>query len=545
MFSYNLVDEKWIPCVMPDGTTEDFGLQEVLVRAPEIKELLDPSPLVTVSLHRLLLAILHRNFGPSSLPKWQELWNKGKWDENVLKAYFSTWRQHFNLFDDERPFYQSCEINGAEIHPVIHLALESASGNNATLFDHNNDDRFSPILPAIAAGYVITTQAFAIGFGKSNPFYFSDSPLIRGLTTMVLGNSLFETLTLNLVIYNDERPFPRSSDDLPVWEQKELTVPNKEGSPIKGYVDYLTWQSRRIHLFHENDMSVRNCQIQQNLKLPKQMYSDPFKSFRKDKERGLLPRSINPKKAVWRDSHILLQTSDTEYKRPEVFNWLARIDEACRFGAIQAKLAYKMMITGLATDTGKAASVLLWRHERLPLPPQYLQDENLISKLKEALELAEDAGRLLGSGFIEAEITDKRGKRKTIRVPSPLRILASELLLKDQDGKTDPEAAKTLAESLSPGRPYWAALGIAFNRFMIDLAADKGPDGKTYGEKTLPEWAKEIRKAARAAFEETARSLDRTGRMLKAISKAENEFKNRLYNILKPYINETTEGGEK
>jgi len=540
MSGYNLVDEKWIPCVMPDGRTEDFGLQEVLVRSDEIKELLDPSPLVTVSLHRLLLAILHRNFGPSSLSRWQELWNKGKWDESILKSYFSTWRRRFYLFDDERPFYQCMELNGAEKHPVVHLALEFASGNNATLFDHNNYDSFVPVPPSIAVRYVITTQAFAIGFGKSAPFYFSDSPLIRGFTTMILGNSLFETLALNLVTYNDERPFPRSSDDLPVWEQKNLTVPNKEGSPIRGYVDYLTWQSRRIHLFIDDQMSVRSCQIQQNLKLPNQMYHDPFKSFRKDKEKGLLPRGINPEKAVWRDSHVLLQTSDMDYKRPELFNWLARIDEARRAGAIQAEPAYKVMITGLATDTGKAASVLLWRHERLPLPLQYLQDENLVSKLKEALELAEDTGRLLGSGFIEKEIADKKGKWKTIPVPSPLRVLASELLPKDQSGRTDPDAAKTLAESLSPKRPYWAALGIAFNRFMIDLAEDKSEERID----SLRWWAKEIRKAASAAFEETAHSLDRTGRTLKAVSKAENEFQKGL-NIMNPYLNEKTEGGEK
>jgi CRISPR system Cascade subunit CasA len=462
------------------------------------------------------------------------LWNKGKWDENVLKTYFSTCQSGFNLFDDKRPFYQSGEINGAEIHPVIHLVLESASGNNATLFDHNSDDAFIPIPPAIAARYVIATQAFAIGFGKSTPFYFSDSPLIRGFTTMVLGNSLFETLALNLVVYNDERPFPRSGDDLPVWEQKDPAVPNKEGSPIKGYVDYLSWQSRRIHLFPENDLSVRRCQIQQNLKLLKQMYSDPFKSFRKDKEKGLLPRNITQGKAVWRDSHILLQASETEYKRPEVFNWLARIEEARRFGAIRAKPVYKMMITGLATDTGKAASVLLWRHERLPLPMQYLQDENLISKLKEALKLAEDTGRLLDPSFIEVEMTDKKGKRKTIRVPSPLLKLASELLPKDQVGKTDPDVAKNLAESFSPTRPYWAALGIVFNRFMIELAEDKSEERID----SLRGWAKEIHTAARDAFDETTRSLDRTGRTLKAVSKAENEFNIRLYNILQPYTNE-------
>jgi len=541
MSSFNLVDEKWIPCIMPDGKTEAFGLQEVLVRAHEIKELLDPSPLVTVSLHRLLLAILHRKFGPSSLPKWQELWNKGKWDKNVLEAYFSTWRHRFNLFDDERPFYQCKVIDGIERHPVVHLALEFASGNNATLFDHNVNDNYIPIQPAIAARYIVTTQAFAIGGGKNIPFNLSDSPLTRGFTTMVLGNLLFETLALNLITYNTEHPFPSSGDDLPVWEQKDLTVPNKEGSPINGYVDYLTWQSRRIHLFPEDEMNVRSCQIQQNLKLPKQMYSDPFKSFRKDKEKGLLPRNINPEKAVWRDSHILLQMSDTEYKRPEVFNWLSRIDEARRFGAIQAEPAYKMMITGLATDTGKAASVLLWRHERLPLPLQYLHDEKLISNLKEALELAEETGRLLGSGFFKAEITDKKGKQKTIRVPSPLRKLASELLPKDQNGRTSPDETKKLAESLSPARPYWAALGIAFSRFMVELAEDKSEERLD----SLRGWAREIRRAAQDAFEETTRSLDRTGRMLKAASKAENEFNIWLYKYLKPYLNDAKKGGEK
>jgi len=544
MSSYNLVDEKWIPCIMPGGKTEDFGLQEVLIRADEIKELLDPSPLVTVSLHRLLLAILHRNFGPSSLSKWQELWNKGKWDEDVLNAYFSEWQHRFYLFDNERPFYQSIEIDGAERHPIVHLALEAASGNNATLFDHNSDEVHNPIPPAVATRYLIATQAFAIGFGKSTPFYFNDSPLIRGLTAMVLGYSLFKTLALNLIIYNDERPFPRSYNDLPVWERETPTVPNKEGSPINGYLDYLTWQSRRIHLFSDKDMSVRSCQIQQNLKLPQQIYNDPHKSFRKGEGKGLLPRNINPEKAVWRDSHVLLQTSNTDYKRPEVFNWLARVDEARRFGAIQAEPAYEVMITGLATEKGKAASVLLWRHERLPLPLQYLQDEDLIATLKEALGLAEDIGKLLGSGFVKAEITDKKGKQKTIPVASPLRKLARLILFPEAEGqklnKNQRKEIENLVNSLSPTRPYWAALGIVYSRFMVELAEDKSEERID----SLRKWAKEIRSAAQDTFNETTRSLDRTGRTLKAVSIAENEFSIRLYNILKTYSNDTKEGGE-
>jgi hypothetical protein len=42
-----------------------------------------------------------------------------------------------------------------------------------------------------------------------------------------------------------------------------------------GYLDYLTWQSRQIKLFPEEN-SVRVCQIQQNFKLNDESLFDPF-----------------------------------------------------------------------------------------------------------------------------------------------------------------------------------------------------------------------------------------------------------------------------
>ena len=74
---FNLVDEKWIPCLIAgEKSPQEFSLREVLVQAHEISEIFDNSPLVTISLHRLLLAILHRNFGPASFSKWKELSNR-------------------------------------------------------------------------------------------------------------------------------------------------------------------------------------------------------------------------------------------------------------------------------------------------------------------------------------------------------------------------------------------------------------------------------------------------------------------------------------
>ena len=258
---------------------------------------------------------------------------------------------------------------------------------------------------------------------------------------------------------------------MPVWEQEVMDEPNSNGSPIHGYLDYLTWQSRHIHLFPSDDFSVGTCQIQQNLKLPKQTYLDPFKGFHTDTEKGIYPIAINLNKAIWRDSHVLFQTSSGEFKRPEIMNWLARIDNSRRSGAIQAQSAYKMMVTGLATDTGKAASIMLWRQERLPLPLAYLVEENqcLLGALKDALSLAEEVGRLLDPGFIKIEKADKKGKIFDKSDPSPLRDLARLVLFPDKDERAlnieQKKEIVQLIESLSPARPYWVQLGISFNDF--------------------------------------------------------------------------------
>ena len=61
MPEFNLVDQPWIPCLQRDsGKPQELSLRDTLTRAHEIRELPDDSPLVTVSLHRLLLAILQQ-----------------------------------------------------------------------------------------------------------------------------------------------------------------------------------------------------------------------------------------------------------------------------------------------------------------------------------------------------------------------------------------------------------------------------------------------------------------------------------------------------
>ena len=70
---FNLVDQRWIPCITLDGRYQEYSLREAFTHAWSISEIFDPSPPVVGGLHRLLLAILHRNFGPRDSRSWEEM----------------------------------------------------------------------------------------------------------------------------------------------------------------------------------------------------------------------------------------------------------------------------------------------------------------------------------------------------------------------------------------------------------------------------------------------------------------------------------------
>lgn len=527
MPNFNLVDESWIPCIFArGGRTKELGLRDTLVRATEIREMFDPSPLVTVALHRLLLAILHRRFGPSSLDEWRALWKRGAWDQPALDAYFREQHSRFDFFDEERPFYQTPRMDDADRRPALRLAFGAAAGNNPTLFDHNCDDTPASLSPAEAARHVVATQAFAIGFGKSKPIYFQDTPLVRGFTVLAVGDNLFETLALNLVAYNNSDPFRRTDDDCPAWERNDRRIPTSRGTYPEGYLDYLTWQGRRIHVVPEGEpVRIAQCQIQQNLKLAggSDVFFDPFKCYKVDVKAGTFPLGLSAERALWRDSHTLFQQAEPTLQRPRLFNWLARIDRLRRSGQIEARTEYSLAVFGLATDPGKPASVTLWRHERLPLLLAYLEDRELLDALRRALSLTEEAARALrDAGW----------------------ALASQLLAPQWDPAQTKTRTKTrqprrediqpLADNLAVERFYWPRLEIPFRHLLVALPADPAaPDSEVgYGESVLPGWTRTVVAAARQAFRAATASLDTSARTYKAVARARQPFERRLHALL-------------
>ena len=203
MSTFDLIDEPWLPCVMRgEAHVRMLPLREVIRHAHEINEVAGETPLVTISLHRLVLAVIHRVVGPHDKESWHGLWERASFDLPEFDAYLDTWRHRFDLFADVRPFYQEASLDPAQAVPVSKLLHAVSTGNNPSFFDHSVDSDPAPLTPAAAARALVTHQSLALGGlitrGRGQSPSADSAPLVKCAVFLIRGTTLFRTLMLNL-----------------------------------------------------------------------------------------------------------------------------------------------------------------------------------------------------------------------------------------------------------------------------------------------------------------------------------------------------------
>lgn len=548
-FTYDLVDEPWIPCIHADGTVVDLSIRQVLTEAPDLREISDPSPLVTAALHRLLLAILHRTHGPATMREWAEIWEAGAFDAARLDTYLDGQHDRFDLFHPEHPFYQTTGVRAdvpEYLKPMAVLAHELLLGTPPTLFQQVPDDLgFSP---ARAARTVVALQAFAVGgligyqsrHGEPDkPFKYSqDAPLKKGAVVLNRGANLFETLMLNLHRYAGDKGFPWDfdpADDVAAWERPISTGEDRawqEGTDRTptGYIDLLTWQSRRLRLVPERDgdtIVVRQAVMMRGHGFPEGWREDLTetmlafrinRSAKADDPAPWLMLTFSPDRALWRSSLALYQSVDGATKRPRMAGWLADLSSS---GYLPNTYRVAADVFGLGTDRAK---IDLWRHERLPLPLDLLTDASFALLIAEALDAAETGARQLQPGFDEQQ---SKGKGKKVSAPRAMQLFANAMLAPSGDRSPDRRDVAALVGSLDLDERYWSRLEAPFRNFIVALP--------TEGRGALEAWVSRVEETARAAFEETMRSFDTSARALKAEAQASGRFRRALADALAPY----------
>jgi CRISPR system Cascade subunit CasA len=492
--SFDLIDEPWLPCVRLDGTPVALGLYDALSQAHTLRELQGEIPLSTAALHRLLLVILHRNFGPKNGGEWARLWQSGRWDASALRAYFDCWRDRFDLFHETYPFYQSAEPP-RDPETLTRLSLTHAF--NSTLFEHQASGAAFAVPAARAAEWLVTMQASGIGMGPPHHPHPA-GPLVNTLLVMVQGRSLFETLAFNLVEYDPKRnkpiPGPTRGQDLPIWEYDENPYPPHPKKFYRpGYLGYLTFQVRTIRLYpdwEDGELWVRECAIAQGSRWDNQEIEDPMKVYitLKKKDFGMLPLRLREDRAMWRDSGALFrlqvrETDEAKYRPPLAFQELARHVED---GDVDRAQTYNYVTLGLCNSN---ARLDFFRHERMPLPLAYFEKENaaLEEQLRLALQYAEDVANTL-----------RRAGRDLARwVVSPA-----------DKNKASKDGTQMVFDQLNVEQRYWPRLEMPFREFVRDLPGDT--------EGAMDAWTTTLQNTARRAFEEAAAGVDDPLRGLKA-----------------------------
>lgn len=419
--SFNLIDEVWIPCVDEQGEPAVYNLRQTLTNAHHIRTIVGESPLETAVLHRLLITILHAALqGPRHVDEWADWWEAPTLDEAKVNAYLDIWHQRFDLFAQERPFYQYPADERITPNSILNLNHDRASGNNATLFDHHTDAIGESLTPAQAARALITFQHFGLA-GPCNPkykLYFTDGTIGGGIVFLVEGDSLKETLLLNMQRYPDEKPIFCTDKDAPTWELKEPFELERE-EPF-GYLDYLTWQNRRILLLPQKTISgeiiVREMTMAPGLRLNGGVL-DPMKHYRPDDKLGHVAMSLNENKVLWRDSSVLLTFHpqiEGNARPPTTFAWLSRLVYE---GILPAEKTYRIIAYAMAKNQAK---VSFFREERLPLPLAFLNRKDLVGQLTSGLEqastIASDlqfSARLVGMIILLKKL-EKDGKSQTV-----------------------------------------------------------------------------------------------------------------------------------
>lgn len=505
----SLISETWIPLRSGNGKKNCLGLIETLTTAHEWKEIETGSPLEDAALLRLLMAIILRVLHPEDHEELAEIIEKGSFPSVPFQKYFSQWADRFDLFDEKHPFYQCLDRETCESKPTTPAKLSHslASGNNATLFNHTLDNIPDPLNPMGAARLLVTTQSFALGGGVSKPFNFSHAPLADGFLVVLQGKNLFQTICLNLAGFVEPPDAHDADRDIPCWERDAPVNPQRRYP--WGWLDHLTWQSRRIILEKTDGKITAIRMLQGDAPLKDPVPFEPaFAHQCRDEKIGFLPLKLRQDRVLWRDLDSLAtsyplapttgKTGPIQTNPPSVVRNLYKLS---KYFPELGDHRIAVDIYGMCSDQAK---IFFWQHQRFPLPMAYLENKALSNILHRSLNLAENTAQALSTAI----------------------WFLAQFLLESDTSEKEPEkkAISARANSLSTIGSFWNSLEEPFLLHYENIP--------TEGETTLEEWQKTLRVKARNAFAEAGKNLSGKARELKAFAKAETILLGRLKKTL-------------
>jgi CRISPR system Cascade subunit CasA len=460
--SFVLVDRPWIPCERIDGSVVELSTHDTLVEAHQLRGIVDASPLVPAVLIRHLLAVVHRVVaGPSDFEAWANIVRHGRFEPSAVAAYLTKVRDRMDLFHHEHPFGQVrglVDQFGEYLDPIDQLGIERSNwGGARSLFQHRPSDHAPRMSPAEAARTLLVHHAFATGglVKKPNePTSATAAPLVRSGVIVLRGATLFQTLTANLLPYAPQMdlPIPSQPGDAPSWERPPLPRQLRQTDEPKrtphGWLELLTWLSRRLELVHEGPWVTSYVRaVGQGLADPAP--EDPMVAYRLDEKRGRVSLGIDPERAFWRNANALFESAKSPARRqirPKALDHVGSLEAR---DVVGERAAFQIELTGLAAEKSRVDAV---RAECVWAMARDLESSDARGAVATILSCA------------TTSVSALRGALETY----------ARHLLSDGDRVPAKEDVRSLVTSLHAEPALWAALGVEFD--VATRAFDDGFD---------------------------------------------------------------------
>ena len=355
--TFHLLDECWIRVVRSDGKEGELSLRDVFLHAHEYADLSGELPAQDFAMLRFLLAVLHAVFSrvdetgvdaplkkkEDAYQRWRALWELGHFPEKPILDYLERWRDRFDLFHPDFPFWQVPavkEAKEAQEFKASKLNGEIAmSGNKSRIFCTRTGVEKNKLSFAEAARWLLYTNGFDdAGFGRPKSGTKSARKTKGWLGGLGLisakGENLFETLLLNFVLLDyHKRPWELCQ---PVWEREEPGKGFWETvlPPRSDQAALLTWQSRRLLLCREGDSVTGFRRVAGDILDEKDMFAEQMTMWRLDKkEHGFCPKAHDRSRRMWQDFNSLMTKAGAENNKnethtPGIVTWMRQLIDA-------------------------------------------------------------------------------------------------------------------------------------------------------------------------------------------------------------------------
>jgi len=483
---FNLLDEKWIRVLQPDGAVKEVSLTDALLYAHEYKELAGETPTQDVALLRLLLAVLHAVFlrvdengtqnpidsSRQAYNRWGALWNARRLPEKPIREYFDRWRDRFWLFDKERPFYQVPQaVNGTQYDAAKLDGELLKSNNKLRLFTMSSGTSKKRMTYAQAARWLLHVNAYDDASGKPKKEKGNEkmpSPGVGWLGKLgvifAVGENLFETLILNLTILQDGQE-PWSEDELPCWElERPRSAQRTEINLPQNPASLLTLQSRRLLLQRDEKGVTGYCLLGGDFFEEKDAFTEQMTLWKQQKKNSrqssmevLVPQKHDSARFIWQEFPTVISDSSST-RKPGIIEWLTKLRKGKKYDA--KMIRYR--ITGIVYGD-KNSSV----------------NDVFSDTLGFHADLLTELG-IKWQGRIEKEIADCEEAAKKIS------YFAEEL--ERARGENDAEKIKNVASAAK--REFYFAVDIPFRAWIESI------DPQKHNEDKLVEWHKTARRQA-------------------------------------------------